>query len=100
MNLVMFLLVGKTSALTMNVAGVVKNWLLITFSWLVIKDTVTQINLIGYLIVFIGVAYYNHAKLQALKAVEAHKKAQQDNVEVGKLLEERDEDGKKNETQD
>ncbi|XP_061992455.1 probable sugar phosphate/phosphate translocator At2g25520 [Rosa rugosa] len=100
LNLAVFLLVGKTSALTMNVAGVVKDWLLIAFSWSVIKDTVTPINLIGYLIAFIGVAYYNHAKLQALKAAEAQKKAQQDNVEAGKLLEDRDEDGKKNETQD
>ncbi|PRQ46119.1 hypothetical protein RchiOBHm_Chr2g0085641 [Rosa chinensis] len=74
LNLAVFLLLGKTSALTMNVAGVVKNWLLITFSWSVIKDTVTPINLIGRL--------------------------RQDNVEAGKLLEERDKDGKKNETQD
>lgn len=102
LNLAVFLLVGKTSALTMNVAGVVKDWLLIAFSWSVIKDTVTAINLIGYLIAFFGVAYYNHAKLQALKAAEAQKKAQQDNVEAGKLLEERSEDGagKKNETHD
>ncbi|KAG6649582.1 hypothetical protein CIPAW_07G221900 [Carya illinoinensis] len=34
LNLAVFLLVGKTSALTMNVAGVVKDWLLIAFSWL------------------------------------------------------------------
>ncbi|CAH9076776.1 unnamed protein product [Cuscuta europaea] len=38
LNLAVFLLVGKTSALTMNVAGVVKDWLLIAFSWSVIKD--------------------------------------------------------------
>ncbi|MCD7473300.1 hypothetical protein HAX54_015081 [Datura stramonium] len=31
LNLAVFLLVGKTSALTMNVAGVVKDWLLIAF---------------------------------------------------------------------
>ncbi|PRQ33626.1 putative ANTH domain-containing protein [Rosa chinensis] len=48
LNLAVFLLVGKTSALTMNVAGVVKDWLLIAFSWSVIKDTVTPINLVGY----------------------------------------------------
>ncbi|KAK9279508.1 hypothetical protein L1049_013187 [Liquidambar formosana] len=45
LNLAVFLLVGKTSALTMNVAGVVKDWLLIAFSWSVIKDTVTPLNL-------------------------------------------------------
>ena len=38
-----FLLVGKTSALTMNLAGVVKDWLLIALSWSVIKDRVTSI---------------------------------------------------------
>ncbi|KAL0333912.1 UNVERIFIED_CONTAM: putative sugar phosphate/phosphate translocator [Sesamum angustifolium] len=57
-----FLLVGKTSALTMNVAGVVKDWLLIAFSWSVIKDTVTPVNLLGYALAFLGVGYYNHSK--------------------------------------
>ncbi|EXB53746.1 hypothetical protein L484_022402 [Morus notabilis] len=101
LNLAVFLLVGKTSALTMNVAGVVKDWLLIAFSWSVIKDTVTPINLFGYGLAFLGVAYYNHAKLQGLKAAEAQKKAQQADEEAGRLLEERESDGSamKSETQ-
>ncbi|XP_054807105.1 probable sugar phosphate/phosphate translocator At5g25400 [Prosopis cineraria] len=90
LNLAVFLLVGKTSALTMNVAGVVKDWLLIAFSWSVIKDTVTPINLIGYGLAFLGVGYYNHSKLQALKASEAQKKAQQADEEAGRLLQERE----------
>ncbi|KAI7746518.1 hypothetical protein M8C21_022023, partial [Ambrosia artemisiifolia] len=49
LNLAVFLLVAKTCALTMNVAGVVKNWLLIAFSWPVIKDIVKPINLFGHL---------------------------------------------------
>lgn len=93
LNLAVFLLVGKTSALTMNVAGVVKDWLLIAFSWSVIRDTVTTVNLIGYGIAFLGVAYYNHVKLQALKAKEAQKKTAQADEEAGSLLEERDGDG-------
>ncbi|KAF2287221.1 hypothetical protein GH714_039372 [Hevea brasiliensis] len=93
LNLAVFLLVGKTSALTMNVAGVVKDWLLIAFSWSVIKDTVTPVNLFGYGLAFLGVAYYNHAKLQALKAKEAQKKAQQADEEAGRLLEEREGEG-------
>ncbi|XP_047310898.1 probable sugar phosphate/phosphate translocator At4g32390 [Impatiens glandulifera] len=89
LNLAVFLLVGKTSALTMNVAGVVKDWLLIAFSWSVIKDTVTPVNLIGYGMAFFGVAYYNHAKLQSLKAKDAQKKAVMlEKEEAGKLLEE------------
>nr|AFK47238.1 unknown [Medicago truncatula] len=77
----------------MNVAGVVKDWLLIAFSWSVIKDTVTPINLIGYGLAFLGVAYYNHSKLQALKASETQKKAQQSDEEAGRLLEQRDGEG-------
>ncbi|KAF8110921.1 hypothetical protein N665_0078s0108 [Sinapis alba] len=96
LNLAVFLLVGKTSALTMNVAGVVKDWLLIAFSWSVIKDTVTPLNLFGYGLAFLGVAYYNHCKLQALKAKEAQKKVVQqggDEEASGKLLEVRESEG-------
>ncbi|PPD83103.1 hypothetical protein GOBAR_DD19968 [Gossypium barbadense] len=102
LNLAVFLLVGKTSALTMNVAGVVKDWLLIAFSWSVIKDTVTPINLFGYGLAFLGVAYYNHSKLQALKAKEAQKKTAQADEEGGRLLEEREGEGsgKSSESQD
>lgn len=71
LNLAVFLLVGKTSALTMNIAGVVKEWFLIVFSWYVIKDVLTPVNLVGYAVVFSGVAYYNYSKLQALKAKES-----------------------------
>ncbi|WMV26703.1 hypothetical protein MTR67_020088, partial [Solanum verrucosum] len=75
-----------SKVLTMNVAGVVKDWLLIAFSWSVIKDTVTPVNLIGYGLAFLGVAYYNHKKLQA-------KKSQQADEEARRLLLERDSNG-------
>ncbi|KAL8497011.1 hypothetical protein ACS0TY_020627 [Phlomoides rotata] len=93
LNLAVFLLVGKTSALTMNVAGVVKDWLLIAFSWSVIKDTVTPVNLLGYGLAFLGVGFYNHSKLQALKSKEAQKKTLAADEESGKLLEDREGDG-------
>ncbi|KAL1552279.1 putative sugar phosphate/phosphate translocator [Salvia divinorum] len=99
LNLAVFLLVGKTSALTMNVAGVVKDWLLIAFSWSVIKDTVTPVNLIGYGLAFLGVGYYNHSKLQALKAKEAQKKPAAADEEAAKLITEREGDGKKGDSQ-
>ena len=44
--------------------GVVKDWLLIAFSWSVIMDKVTTVNLLGYLLAFLGVCWYNHTKLQ------------------------------------
>ncbi len=43
-----FLLIGKTSALTMNIAGVIKDWMLIFFSWYLFRAPVTTLNLLGY----------------------------------------------------
>jgi hypothetical protein len=102
LNLAVFLVVGKTSALTLNVAGVVKDWLLIGFSWSVIKDTVTAVNLVGYLLAFMGVVYYNHSKLKGLQAAEAQKKELQADEESGRLLQETEYEGtgKKSDTQD
>ena len=37
LNMAVFLLIGKTSALTMNIAGVVKDWLLIGLSVMLFK---------------------------------------------------------------
>lgn len=85
----------------MNVAGVVKDWLLIAFSWSVILDRVTSLNLLGYGIAFIGVCFYNHAKLQALKNKEAQKKEQADE-EAGLLADQkldRLEEDRKNDSQ-
>ncbi|KAK9815201.1 hypothetical protein WJX73_010856 [Symbiochloris irregularis] len=71
LNMSVFLLIGKTSALTMNVAGVVKDWLLIGLSVLLFHAEVTPLNLGGYLIAFFGVCYYNYKKLQGMKAKQA-----------------------------
>ena len=43
-----FLLIGKTSALTMNIAGVIKDWMLIFFSYYLFGAPVTALNLLGY----------------------------------------------------
>ena len=64
----MFLLIGKTSALTMNIAGVIKDWMLIFFSYSVFKAPVTATSLLGYVFCCSGVVVYNHMKLQAIKA--------------------------------
>ena len=47
LNLAVFLLIGKTSALTMNIAGVIKDWLLIYSSYSVFHAPVTPLNLAG-----------------------------------------------------
>lgn len=62
-----FLLIGKTSALTMNVAGVVKDWMLIGISVWVFHSQVSALNLSGYLLAFSAVCWYNYQKITAAK---------------------------------
>ena len=59
---------------SVNTNSVVKDWLLIAFSWSIIKDEVIVINLIGYGLAFLAVCYYNHLKLHALKANDSQPK--------------------------
>lgn len=66
LNMAVFLLIGKTSALTMNIAGVVKDWMLIGLSVSMFKSVVTSTNLFGYAIAFLGVCWYNYQKLKGV----------------------------------
>ena len=59
LNCAVFLLIGKSSALTMNIAGVVKDWLLIYLSWVLFTGPISALNLFGYGIAFLAVCYYN-----------------------------------------
>ena len=54
LNMAVFLLIGKTSALTMNIAGVVKDWMLIGLSVLLYASPVTPLNLGGYFLAFLA----------------------------------------------
>ncbi|KDD74809.1 hypothetical protein H632_c1059p0 [Helicosporidium sp. ATCC 50920] len=67
LNLAVFLLIGQTSALTMNIAGVIKDWMLIFFSYTVFLAPVTALNLAGYAFCVAGVAVYNYQKLQFIR---------------------------------
>lgn len=80
LNLAVFLLIGKTSALTMNIAGVIKDWLLIFFSFAVFKAPVTLLNLVGYLFCCMGVAIYNYMKLQMIKKKVAEEEGVQEEL--------------------
>ena len=57
-----YLLIGKTSALIMNVAGVLKDWILIIISSLMFGAPVSKLQLLGYLLAFSAVCYYNYQK--------------------------------------
>ena len=62
LNVSVYLLIGKTSALTMNVAGVIKDWILIIISSLMFKAPVSNLQLFGYLLAFAAVCFYNYQK--------------------------------------
>ncbi|XP_039061065.1 probable sugar phosphate/phosphate translocator At3g14410 isoform X1 [Hibiscus syriacus] len=65
LNLSVFLVISHTSALTIRVAGVVKDWVVVLVSALLFADTkLTFINLLGYGIAIAGVAAYNNHKLK------------------------------------
>ncbi|PSR84625.1 Sugar phosphate/phosphate translocator like [Actinidia chinensis var. chinensis] len=65
LNLSVFLVISHTSALTIRVAGVVKDWVVVLLSALLFADTkLTIINLFGYGIAIAGVAAYNNTKLK------------------------------------
>jgi hypothetical protein len=59
----------------MNIAGVIKDWMLIFFSYAVFHAPVTRLNLVGYAFCCSGVAVYNYQKLQLLRkrAVQSKK---------------------------
>ncbi|PNW79459.1 hypothetical protein CHLRE_09g415900v5 [Chlamydomonas reinhardtii] len=64
LNMSVFLLIGRSSALTMNIAGVIKDWLLIMLSVLLYGSPVTTLQLFGYGVAFAGVTWYNIQKIQ------------------------------------
>lgn len=63
LNVSVYLLIGRTSALTMNVAGVIKDWMLIFVSSIVFVAPISILQLSGYLLAFLAVGYYNYTKL-------------------------------------
>lgn len=51
LNLSVFLVISRTSALTIRVTGVVRDWVVVLLSAVIFSDTkLTAINLIGYVI--------------------------------------------------
>ena len=68
LNVCVFAFVARTSALTMNLAGVAKDWLLILMSYLIFSAPISALNLIGYGIAFLGLMVWNREKFRGLCA--------------------------------
>eukprot|EP00878_Enallax_costatus_P038034 GHUV01043166.1.p1 GENE.GHUV01043166.1~~GHUV01043166.1.p1 ORF type:complete len:281 (+),score=83.26 GHUV01043166.1:789-1631(+) len=69
LNCSIFLLIGKSSALTMNIAGVAKDMLLIYLSMAVYGSIVTELQFLGYSVALCGAFFYNYQKITAAQAV-------------------------------
>lgn len=79
LNLAVYLLIGKTSALTMNVASVVKDWVCITSSNFFFYEPTTALQLFGYGIGVAAVSFYNWQKYrEKLKAQATASKSEDD----------------------
>ena len=59
----------------MNVCGVIKDWILIALSMVIFHSHVTNVNLIGYIIAFLGVSWYNYQKVQDKKTAAVTERA-------------------------
>ncbi|CAF2219178.1 unnamed protein product [Brassica rapa] len=71
LNFSIFLVIGRTGAVTMRVAGVLKDWILIALSTVIFPEsTITGLNIIGYTIALCGVVMYNYIKIKDVKATQ------------------------------
>ncbi|XP_009401525.2 probable sugar phosphate/phosphate translocator At1g48230 [Musa acuminata AAA Group] len=69
LNFSIFLVIGRTGAVTIRVAGVLKDWILIALSTIIFPEsTITGLNIIGYAIALCGVVMYNYLKVRDVRA--------------------------------
>ncbi|XP_072964458.1 probable sugar phosphate/phosphate translocator At1g48230 [Typha angustifolia] len=69
LNFSIFLVIGRTGAVTIRVAGVLKDWILIALSTIIFPEsTITGLNIIGYGIALCGVVMYNYLKIKDVRA--------------------------------
>lgn len=65
LNFSIFLVIGRTGAVTIRVAGVLKDWILIALSTVIFPEsTITSLNITGYAIALCGVVMYNYIKVK------------------------------------
>ncbi|ONK81374.1 uncharacterized protein A4U43_C01F28360 [Asparagus officinalis] len=68
LNFSIFLVIGRTGAVTIRVAGVLKDWILIALSTIIFPEsTITGLNIIGYAVALCGVVIYNYLKVKDVR---------------------------------
>ncbi|KAL6968715.1 hypothetical protein U1Q18_034508 [Sarracenia purpurea var. burkii] len=72
LNFSILLVISRTGAVTIRVAGVLKDWSLIALSTIIFPEsTITGLNIIGYAIALCGVIMYNYLKVKDVRASQA-----------------------------
>lgn len=91
LNLAVFLIIGKTSALTMNIAGIAKDIIVIALSSVMFAAPLYMKSCFGFAIVIVGVGLYNYTKYKimqvenAAKSVEADDSKPESHAEMGMI---------------
>eukprot|EP01012_Entosiphon_sulcatum_P012809 TRINITY_DN1809_c0_g1_i1.p1 TRINITY_DN1809_c0_g1~~TRINITY_DN1809_c0_g1_i1.p1 ORF type:complete len:359 (+),score=70.60 TRINITY_DN1809_c0_g1_i1:202-1278(+) len=67
LNLAVFLIIGRTSALTMNIAGIAKDVLVIGISTAMFHSALYAKSLLGFGIAITGVGFYNYIKFRMMQ---------------------------------
>ncbi|KAG6664109.1 probable sugar phosphate/phosphate translocator At3g17430 isoform X1 [Carya illinoinensis] len=68
LNFSIFLVIGRTGAVTIRVAGVVKDWMLRALSTVIFPEsTITGLNIIGYGVALCGIFMYNYLKVNEVR---------------------------------
>lgn len=81
LNICDLLMVSYTSALTCTVVGTIKTAIVVGASWLVFRNAVSFLNLVGYFICLLGVVLYNWIKYQRMKQIELNNNLGLDNTD-------------------
>ncbi|CAN0898331.1 Probable sugar phosphate/phosphate translocator At3g17430 [Linum grandiflorum] len=66
--------IGRIGAVTIRVAGVLKDWILIALSTVIFPESaITGLNIIGYAIALCSVVMYNYLKVREVRASSQRK---------------------------
>jgi len=86
LNFSIFLVIGRTGAVTIRVAGVLKDWILIALSTVIFPESaITGLNIIGYAIALVGVVMYNYIKVKDVRAAQPTESLPERNTKDWKL---------------
>lgn len=81
LNISSFLVIGRTGAVTVRVAGVLKDWMLIALSTVLFPEsTITMLNVIGYTIALCGVVMYHYLKVKDIRASQLSSNSIRENI--------------------